>query len=357
MAIKYKQLAGILKKTIAGCQQKGAAKLPTEQRLCQQYHVSRQTVRKALSLLEEEGLITKKQGSGSFITGLSDSPDKNIIQILISDDHEYIYPGVLKDISAELERYGFQSRILITDNQTELERIHLTELLKTPPRGLIAEGCKSALPNPNLDLYRKLGKIGCKVLFLYNYYPALQGSFYLKDQNQKGGRMLLEYLLQQGRRQIGGIFKFDDLQGVERFQGFAEGMRDHRLPLPDSRVFWYGSMELKKLLTAKDTGFLKTMVQNALHSCDALICYNDVIAYYLISELHQSDCHVPEDIAVVSFDNTYFSSSSFIPVTTLSHQPHEMGRRAAGLMIDAIKGLPVQSQEVPWQLIIKESTD
>lgn len=357
MAIKYKQLAGILKKAIADYPKKGITRLPTEQTLCQRYHVSRQTVRKALSLLEENGLIIKKQGSGSFITGLSEDPVKNQIQILISDEQDYIYPGVLKDISDELEQYGFQSGTLITDNQTGLERIHLTELLKEPPRGLIAEGCKSALPNPNLDLYRKLCKAGCHVLFLYNYYPALPDSLYLKDQNQKGSRMLLEYLLQQGRRQIGGIFKFDDLQGIERFQGFTEGMRDHRLSLPDSRVFWYGSMELKKLLTDTDTGFLKSMIPDVLGSCDSLICYNDVIAYYLIRELRRSGCHVPDDIAVVSFDNTYFSDSSPISVTTLSHRPHEMGRRAARLIIDAIKGLPVQSQEVPWQLMIKDSTD
>ena len=102
MAIKYKQLAGILKKEIADYPKKGITKLPTEQALCQRYHVSRQTVRKALSLLEANGLITKKQGSGSFITGRSEDPVKNQIQILISDEQDYIYPGVLKDISDEL---------------------------------------------------------------------------------------------------------------------------------------------------------------------------------------------------------------------------------------------------------------
>lgn len=74
MPAKYLQLASQLKNLIQQNQQKdfyennsGAAyQLPTEAALCQMYHVSRQTVRKALSVLEEEHLIQKRQGSGSY---------------------------------------------------------------------------------------------------------------------------------------------------------------------------------------------------------------------------------------------------------------------------------------------------
>lgn len=76
MAIKYKWLAERLKEMIYSDIEKGIEKLPTEQELCERFRVSRQTVRLSLSLLEEEGLIVKKQGSGSFITGLLTEPGK-----------------------------------------------------------------------------------------------------------------------------------------------------------------------------------------------------------------------------------------------------------------------------------------
>ena len=69
----------------------------------------------------------------------SRDPDRNIIPILISDDSEYIYPALLDDIHTTLVQEGFSSQIYVTENETVRERQFLEELLKNPPRGLIAE--------------------------------------------------------------------------------------------------------------------------------------------------------------------------------------------------------------------------
>ena len=115
MAIKYKWLAGKLKEMTEKNIKSGIEKLPTEQELCSRYRVSRQTVRQALALLEKENLIVRRQGSGSYITGVSPDQRKNTVAVLISDDQEYIYPGVLRDICTELSENGFtpQSKRII----------------------------------------------------------------------------------------------------------------------------------------------------------------------------------------------------------------------------------------------------
>ena len=61
MAIKYKWLCGQLREWILSSSRKGLNKLPSEQELCRRYQVSRQTVRLALSILEQEGLIEKRR--------------------------------------------------------------------------------------------------------------------------------------------------------------------------------------------------------------------------------------------------------------------------------------------------------
>ena len=67
MAAKYVQLADILRSELRQVLRQGGSKLPTEEELSQRYHMSRQTVRHALKLLEEDGLIERRQGSGSYI--------------------------------------------------------------------------------------------------------------------------------------------------------------------------------------------------------------------------------------------------------------------------------------------------
>lgn len=356
MAIKYKWLSGRLKELISKDIEKGINKLPTEKELCQRYKVSRQTVRQSLAMLEQEGIIEKRRGSGTYITGLYSAAEKNVIGVLISSDSEYIYPRVLHDIHTTLVQNGFTERIFVTGSRTHTERTILEELLEEPPRGLIVEGCKSALPNPNLDLYRKLRKKGCHILFLHNYYPALEDSLYIKDDNLAGSAMLVEHLVRQGHTAIAGIFKIDEQQGIERFQGYTEAMRDARLPIPDEWIGWFDSHDLDRLQRFHDTTFLKKIVQESLDSCTAVICYNDMISHFLIRELNLAGYHLPEDMALAAFDNTYLSSSATLALTTLAHKPHEMGTKAAQMMVNRLKGLLVTPQEVPWTLIPKEST-
>ncbi len=356
MAIKYKWLAERLKEMIYSDIEKGIEKLPTEQELCERFRVSRQTVRLSLSLLEEEGLIVKKQGSGSFITGLLTEPESNIIGILVSDDQDYVYPGLINDIQAELSRNGFSSQVYINGRRTRTERRILTDILKHPLRGLIVEGCRSALPNPNLDLYRRLRDRGTALLFVNSPYAALNDCPSIKADNLTGSALLVRHLTELGHTAIGGIFAADEIQGIERYQGFTEAMRDFGLPVPDERIGWFLARDVDGLMKRRNTDFLRRISLEALEDCTAVICHNDMIAYYLIQELRLAGKKLPEEMAVASFDNTYLSNSEWLTITSLAHELHEPGREAARMMVRRLKGLPVQSLELPWELKQKQST-
>ena len=64
---KYQWLENRLELLIQNQIQNGKDKLPSEQELCERYQISRQTVRQALSVLEQEGLIDRRRGSGSVV--------------------------------------------------------------------------------------------------------------------------------------------------------------------------------------------------------------------------------------------------------------------------------------------------
>lgn len=354
MAIKYKWLAQILRDLAEQNRKKGIIRLPTEQELCRKYHLSRQTVRQALSLLEAEGIIEKKQGSGTFLTGSSSATDQ--ITILISSENDYIYPRVLEDIRSELHSRGFSSQVSATENRTDRERSILLSLLEAPPKGVIAEGCKSGLPNPNLDLYLRLLRLGTPVVFLYSYYPEIREFVHITDDNQSGSSLLVHLLCENGHTCIGGIFQADDIRGHERFRGFTDAMTSSGLEICDKYTQWFDSADLEEINKEKSCGFLKNTVARFFPGCTAVICHDDRIAYRLILELQRCGFRVPEDVSVASFDNTYLSTFGNPTITSLSHRPHEMGRRAAQTLIEQIRGLPVSSQEVPWKLNIREST-
>lgn len=352
---KYETLSKQLTELISRNLKQGITALPTESAIAEQYQVSRQTVRAALALLKNQGLIESRQGSGSYATGLSPDASRNLIPILIASSQEYIYPHLLTDIRTALASKGYQLQVHPTENDTSWERKLLLSLLETPPRGIIVEGSKSALPTPNSDLFEKLKAAGTKLLFLHNKYDALPDEICIKDDNYYGGYLLANHLTELGHTRIAGIFKMDDKQGPERYLGAFCCLRDQNVELSDRNVGWFQSTDIEGLEKRQDSRFLANYIKDQLSGCTAVICYNDEIAYWLIKELSYAGIRVPRDISVVCFDNSYLSELSKVRITTLTHRPHEMGGRVAETMMQMLQGIPVVSQEIPWELVRKES--
>lgn len=355
MAAKYKELAARLADTLAVNRNNGVYKLPTEVELGRQYQVSRQTVRQALALLSAQGLITTRQGSGSYTTGLSADGLGNTIALLVRDEQEYIYPELIGDIRLMISEIGYTLQIFSTKNQVAKEREILETMADAPPQGVIVEPCKSALPNPNLDYYEQLHRKKIPLVFLHGWYEALPWAIRVKADNHYGGYLLTQHLAAQGHSRIAGLFKIDDIQGIERYQGFLDYTRDAGQIVPDHRIGWYTSAELELLEQKQDTRFLAEFIRRQLDTCTAFICQNDEIAYWMIKELSYAGLTVPQDITVVCFADSYLSELSHVRITTLAHKPHEIARRAADCMIRSLQRLPVSSQEIPWELVPRES--
>ena len=87
-----------------------------------------------------------------------------------------------------------------------------------------------------------------------------------------------------------------------------------------------------------------------------MICYNDEIALRVVAYLNRIGLSVPGDVAVVSFDNSQYSELSVPRITSLSHEPFNVGRMAAELLFRHLRGESCASALAPWVLIEKESS-
>ena len=360
MAIKYKWLTEQLREIIQEYIQKGINKLPTEQELSARYRVSRQTVRSALAVLEEEKEIRRIKGSGAYITGLFNREEQNIIGILVPDEQQYEYPALVNDIRVALAAEGFSCKVYPTHGHMDQERQILQFLLKNPPRALIAEPVKSALPSLNTELYEKLLQKGSSILFLGCTYPELPQIPVLYEDNAQGARLMVQRLIEQGHTSIAGIFQIDDQRGHKRFQGFLDSMQNQGLNVPDKNICWYTVRELDEFRQNRDISFLKKFLKRITPNCTAYICEDDFIAWLLWEELHLSQKtqteaqaglrHNPPSVALAAFNTSYLTTSGLLQAITLTHPAHQPGILAAQTIINKLKGLPVSSQEVPWQI-------
>lgn len=352
--MKYKVLADQLREELLHGGQEGH-KLPTEQELCLRYHMSRQTVRHALQLLTEEGLIQKRQGSGSYATGKSTNAASRQIAVVTSFLDDYIFPTILHDAQNVFSREGYSTLVYATENQVSTEREILQRLLEHPVSGILVEGSKTALPSPNEDLYQRLRQTGTPMLFLHGAFAELAGIPCISDDNYGGGYQLASYLIARGHRHIGGIFKSDDVQGPQRYHGCITAIRDASLPIFDRGFRWYDTEDRLEMLQEKHSYLLRRFLTERIGPATAVICYNDEIAHLLIQELLDMGKRVPEDMAVVSFDNSYYSQIGPIHITSLRHR-EKMGRAAAEQLIHILRGGAGRSRALEWDLVERASS-
>ena len=354
MTPKYQAIADSLRQEIESGLYRDRGLLPTEQALCRHFGISRQTVRRALTVLEEEGLITRRQGSGSHLRVRPKSKEARtfVIAVLTTYISDYILPHILRGVESVLAANGSAPLLYATQNLVSTERKILQSLLTVKPLdGILVEGSKTALPNPNLDLYQKLIDRGVRLVFINGAYPELADVPSVLADNRSGGRMLVEHLHRRGHQNIAGVFKSDDMQGHQRYSGYVEALRDLDLPLEDRRVFWYNTEDRELFLHEP---YLDQLLSGA-EGCTAMVCYNDEVAIRVVTQLKKRGVRVPEDMAVVSFDNSHYSELAPVRITSLSHGNQNLGVLAAEQMLRLLRGEPCRSVSVPWQLVEKES--
>ena len=354
MAPKYSLVADTLRQEIASGRYSEGQMLPTEQLLCRRFQSSRQTIRRALSILEEERLITRRQGSGSRLLEPSreEGGSGHSIAVMTTYISDYIFPSLLQGMEGVLAANGSAPLLYATQNQVATERrILQTLLIRKDLDGILVEGSKTALPNPNLDLYHKLLEQGVRLVFINGFYPELSYIPSVIADDYGGGRLLVEHLHKKGHQRIAGIFKSDDRQGPSRYAGFAGALRDLSLPMEDSQVFWYNTESRRSF----HSEVFVDAVLEGVRGCSAIVCYNDEIALRVVTRLRRKGVAVPDEMAVVSFDNSQYSELAPVRITSLSHGEQNLGEMAAALLLRILREEKHQSQVVPWMLVEKES--
>ena len=346
---KYLALADSLRAAIQTFKYAAGEKLPSENELTVLYACSRQTVRQALGLLDAEGLTERIRGSGTYVRAAgTQRPKTHNIAVVSTYISEYILPNILAGIQSELSLNGYTAMLFATNNRVDQERRILSELLQKPIDGLLVEGTKSALPNPNLDLYHMLRKHGIPVLFLNGFYRDLNDFPYVVTDDRGGAYEATELLIRKGHTRIAGIFKSDDRQGHDRYLGYVNALVAHGLDQIDDHVLWF--------TTSTRADMVDQYALQVVSGCTAVVCYNDEVAVPLLNLVLHAGMSVPGDLAIISFDNSTMADLAAVRITSLDHPKQRLGAEAVRCLMKMIDGEPQSSLIMPWGFVEKDST-
>src|SRR5258708_10099437 len=100
-----------------------------------------------------------------------------------------------------------------------------------------------------------------------------------------------------------------------------------------------------------------TALLGADPNLDAVFVANDVMAFGAMRALRNSGRRVPDDVAVVGFDDIPASAMTHPPLSTVRQPLYEMGRTAASMVMAAVAGQSITNRNhLPTSLVIRESS-
>lgn len=314
-------------------------KIPSENELGEKFSISRQTVRQATSALESRGMLKRRRGSGtyvkySYLDQTAPFSSAKTIGVVTTYLNEYIFPDIIKGIDHVLIKNDYFVQLSLTYNNMEREASVLNNLLAKNIEGLIIEPAKTGLPNMNADIYDRLKQMAIPCVFINTTYPNMDIPCIAMD-DYSCGKEAMEYLVKNGHKKIGGLFKLDDMQGRLRYAGCVDALRRERMNFADSDLIWYTTED-------KNETFMMHFCERILkisENCTAMVCYNDQMAKEIIRILYNAGKRVPDDISLISFDDSgiEFQMEFGFGLTTFKHPKKELGHVAAETLLKLIK--------------------
>lgn len=350
---KYMQLVDWVKEQIENNTYLPGYKIASENELATKFQISRQTVRRAFNVLEEEGITESRQGSGTYINNRFNIPKlettMNVV-VITTYVEEYIFPSIIQEIEKVVSEAGYTVQIAFSHNQSEKERTVLKNLLERQiVDGIIVEPVKSGLPNLNQDLYNEIVERRIPTLFLNSYYKDMDLPHVSLDDKQ-AGKMVTQYLLSCGHKNIGGIFKLDDGQGGRRYEGYAEALTQAGIPMRDDIVLWIDTEDISDMKNES------RRILRRLKTCTACVCYNDVVANNLLSICKKNNVKVPEQMSITGVDNSDLARISEIPLTTVYNPLKKLGNMAGNIILRLMNGeTDNTTTELQPELVVRNS--
>lgn len=326
--------------------------LPSELELSEVYGVSRGTIRKVLAALEEESLVRRERGRGTFISRPADQmkisgTNSHSISFIVPYVRDSFVSAILLGLESKARSNGYSVVFHHVENDIDKQERILRKSLHTNVSGIVLYPVDSNYISPILS---KLTQDRFPIVLVDRYIRGLYTSYITSD-NIAGGVIATQHLLSLGHRRIAFLSWSELATSMEhRRLGYRQALLEQGIepePTLEWEVVGYPDIDLAAL----EEYLLQSNRPTAIFTA------NDQLALSVLRVARSLNISVPEELALVGFDNLDISAQIDIPLTTIAQPAFDIGHMAVELILCQIKKEVswIQRQILPVQLIVRQS--
>lgn len=262
------------------------------------------------------------------------------VGIVVPDIGITFYSRFVKGAQEVLEAAGYQALVMNTEREAGHEEVALRTLAGHQVTGILLATSRPKSDEPEIPTV---------------YFDSLAGERGLAQialANEQGMELLVGHLVEHGHERIayiGGPPTFTS--GHERLAGFKAAATRHGARGDGAYVEIADSSWSSDSAAAAMTRLLALAAPPT-----AVVTSGDTLAMGAIAACRAAGRRVPEDIALVAFDDPVFGALVDPPLTALRRSDYELGREAAQLLLDGLSGAGAAREvRLPVELVVRRS--
>jgi LacI family transcriptional regulator len=253
------------------------------------------------------------------------------------------YPGLIQGITAACNAQDYSVMLWLTNQEQERSKIHQLASDSLLDGVVIAS---YLIDDPILEILIKTGL----PFLLIGRHPSRDDLNYIDVDNFNGAREAVVHLLRLGRNRIATITGPSKMiAGLDRRAGYERAFRERGLSI-DPALIVEGDFT--------ESGGYNSMLRLIPHNPDAVFIASDSMALGALRALNEAGRRVPEDVAVVGFDDIPAAAHMDPPLTTIRQDIPRLGQLTGETLIQILaEGMtPPHRLVLPTELIIRSSS-
>jgi GntR family transcriptional regulator of arabinose operon len=354
---RHRQIYNELLREIQNGTYRPGDRLPSEAVLCERFDASRITVAKAIQQLQNEHLVSRVSGSGTYVQQPAQTEAFQfgllIPELGTTEIFEPICRGMMNSPLAKSHSLIWgHSPPDETDRSIaamQLCQQYITQRVAGVFFAPIEYAPESDHTNSDIVAAFERAKIPIVLLDrCFRVYPERAPYDLIGIDNHRAGYRMTQHLLDHGARRIVFAARPNSASTVDaRLAGYREALHASGERPPNDKGAYFGDFS--------DASFVQTIFREA--SPDAIVCANDVTAAIVMRTLMKLSIEIPEQVKIVGIDDVSYAKYLPIPLTTLHQNCAEMGAVALSTMLDRLRTPTAPPREIllPCELVIRES--
>lgn len=267
------------------------------------------------------------------------------IGVIVPDISNEFFAKIVQSVEKQAIKYNYSVFVCNTDENIEIEKRQLSNLIGQFVDGIIYIGGGVQLENDS-----QLFKI--PVIYIDRYIDDKE--IYIESDNFHGGYLAAQELIRSGCKKMAVMKDIRKISSAyKRYLGFLQALKDYRMNfdnklLCDVTVISHKEAK-EKTLELLDSGEV----------FDGIFATNDTMALGIMMALNERRIKIPSEVKLVGFDNISAAEMAGVPLTTINQNKQKMGELAVELLMDKIlaRKSNVRNIKIPVNLIRRKSTE